>query len=527
MYPKSFSELELIQPILDAVQAQGYTEPTEIQARSIPVLLSGRDLMATAQTGGGKTAAFVLPLLQQLAISIAQDSAMEKPITVGPENGRYGDSGNGGRSNGRGRYDNGGRGGQGGRDARGGRYGGRDSRGGRYGNSQGPVRVPSVPAMPLALVLAPTRELAIQINDSIRDYGAKMRIRHTVVYGGAPKPTQQRILAEQPHILVATPGRLLDFINERHVSLERVRFLVLDEADRMLDMGFIPDVRRICAMTEKDRRTALFSATMAREIASLGESILNNPEHIECGTNTLPVESIDQSVMFVEHGNKNELLLNLIAERGMHRTIVFTRTKHRASRLSMMLEKHNIKSDSIHGDKNQSARRRALDAFRAGRIQVLVATDVAARGIDVDAISHVVNFEMPNEAETYIHRIGRTGRAGADGSALSMCDRDEIGSLRSIERLINSSVRVDSNHAFHFDAPEPRSLGRGGNRGGRPNGGRPSGGNGRGGNGGGYRGGRPGNSGGGQNFRRGRDEGRPSNGGGRSRSYGEGARKGA
>jgi ATP-dependent RNA helicase RhlE len=453
-------------------------------------------------------------LLQQLAISIAQDSAMEKPATVGPESGRYGDSSNGGRSNGRGRYDNGGRGGQGSRDSRGGRYGGRDSRGGRYGNSQGPVRVPSVPAMPLALVLAPTRELAIQINDSIRDYGAKMKIRHTVVYGGAPKPTQQRLLAEQPHILVATPGRLLDFINERHVSLERVHFLVLDEADRMLDMGFIPDVRRICAMTEKDRRTALFSATMAREIAALGESILNNPEHIECGTSTLPVESIDQSVMFVEHGNKNELLLNLIAERGMHRTIVFTRTKHRASRLSMMLEKHNIKSDSIHGDKNQSARRRALDAFRAGRIQVLVATDVAARGIDVDAISHVVNFEMPNEAETYIHRIGRTGRAGADGSALSMCDRDEIGSLRSIERLIKSSVRVDSDHAFHFDAPEPRAAGRGGSRGGRPNGGRsggrPSSGGGRGGNGGGYRGG-----------------GRPSNGGGRSRSYGDGARRGA
>ena len=428
----TFSELELITPILDALKSEGYHTPTEIQARAIPVLLAGHDLLGTAQTGGGKTAAFVLPILQSLSVARQLERTFEEPAAA-PQRA------NGGRRNSRGRIAT-------------------DHMAGL------PRRRPEA-ARPSALILAPTRELAMQISQSVSAYGARLKVRHTVVYGGASKNTQARELAQQPEVLVATPGRLLDFINEKAVTLEDVRYLVLDEADRMLDMGFIPDVRRIVAMTAQRRQTTMFSATMPREIADLAAGILKDPVRIECEHGSMRVEAIDHSVMFVDQADKLTLLVDMIERQHMHRALVFTRTKHRATRVAKALNKQNIDSDAIHGDKTQNARTRALDAFKKGKIQVLVATDVAARGIDVDSISHVINFELPGEAEaeTYVHRIGRTGRAGADGSAVSFCSRDEVRSLRAIEQLMKMSVRVDRDHEFHFEVPTvaPRAPGRG------------------------------------------------------------------
>ncbi|TVQ36485.1 MAG: DEAD/DEAH box helicase [Spirochaetaceae bacterium] len=433
-----FSELELITPILEALETEGYSEPTEIQVRAIPVLLAGDDLLGTAQTGGGKTAAFVLPMLQSLSVARQLERTFDEPPAAPARGARS-------------------------------RRNRRDNAGTRTAH---PERLAGLPrraaeaARPTALILAPTRELAMQISQSVSAYGARLRVRHTVVYGGASKNTQATELARRPEVLVATPGRLLDFVSEKKVTLEDVRYLVLDEADRMLDMGFIPDVRRLVAMTAQKRQTALFSATMPREIADLAAGILSNPVRIECERGSMRVEAIDQSVMFVDQPDKLALLMNLIEQQQMYRAIVFTRTKHRASRLARALNKQNIDSDAIHGDKTQNARIRALEAFKKGKIQVLVATDVAARGIDVDSISHVINFELPGEAdaETYVHRIGRTGRAGAVGSAVSFCSRDELGSLRAIENLIKTPVRVDRNHEFHFEVPaampRPASNGR-------------------------------------------------------------------
>ncbi|TVR31757.1 MAG: DEAD/DEAH box helicase [Spirochaetaceae bacterium] len=434
----TFSELELITPILNALKSEGYHTPTEIQARAIPVLLAGHDLLGTAQTGGGKTAAFVLPILQSLSVARQLERTFEEPAAA-PQRGT------GGRRNSRSNAAN--------------------SRGRiPTDHMAGLPRRRAEAARPAALILAPTRELAMQISQSVSAYGARLKVRHTVVYGGASKNTQARELAQQPEVLVATPGRLLDFINEKAVTLEDVRYLVLDEADRMLDMGFIPDVRRIVAMTAQRRQTTMFSATMPREIADLAAGILKDPVRIECEHGSMRVEAIDHSVMFVDQADKLTLLVDMIERQHMHRAIVFTRTKHRATRVAKALNKQNIDSDAIHGDKTQSARTRALDAFKKGKIQVLVATDVAARGIDVDSISHVINFELPGEAEaeTYVHRIGRTGRAGADGSAVSFCSRDEVRSLRAIEQLMKMSVRVDRDHEFHFEVPRvaPRAAGR-------------------------------------------------------------------
>lgn len=423
-----FDELGLSPNVQTAVSNCGYTTPTEVQARTIPTVIAGRDVVATAQTGGGKTASFVLPMIHRLSTATPQE--------------------------------------------RGNPQGGASS---RKKDRRGPR--PARTATPTALILAPTRELAIQIFESTRTYGAGSRLRGACVYGGAPKPSQTRSLEAGPEILVATPGRLLDFINERRIDLSKVQYLVLDEGDRMLDMGFMPDIRKIVAMTSSSRQTVLYSATMPDEIEKLSREILTDPERVECSSGEMNVEGIDQSVMFVEQDDKTQLLVDLIEKRQMFKALVFTRTKHKASRLAKHLAKQRIDSAEIHGDRTQNQRKRALDLFRSGKVQVLVATDVAARGIDVDSITHVINYEMPNEAETYVHRIGRTGRAGATGSAVSLCNREEFGALKSIERLIDKSITIDPDHQWHIDI-KPRGQGGGkrGGRGSRQNGRGPKGG---------------------------------------------------
>ena len=379
MTKPTFPSLNLNTTILSAIHDAGYHEPTEIQHRTIPKLLAGKDVLATAQTGTGKTAAFVLPMLQNLK------------------------------------------------------------------RAEGTARR----AMPTALVLAPTRELAVQIAESISTYSKGSRLQCAAIFGGASKSGQLTKLRSRPDIIVATPGRLLDFIDERAISLKSVMYLVLDEADRMLDMGFIPAIRRIVAMTPLERQTALFSATMPQAIRKLSGELLRNPVSIQAERGEMRVERIDQSVMYVDREDKFNLLSSIIQDRGMFRALVFTRTKYKASRVAKKLSKLNLPSDSLHGDKSQSARTRALDNFKKGKIQVLVATDVASRGIDVEDITHVVNFELPNEPETYVHRIGRTARAGSVGSAVSLCDETEVKHLRGIEKLIGVALTVDRDQPYH------------------------------------------------------------------------------
>jgi ATP-dependent RNA helicase RhlE len=379
MDSSTFTSLRLDANTLAAVDAAGYTTPTEVQQRTIPEILAGRDVLATAQTGTGKTAAFVLPMLQRV----------EKAPRAGHA------------------------------------------------------------ATPSALIIAPTRELAAQIAESIRIYGKGSDLRAVAIFGGASRSRQIGELSNHPDIVVATPGRLLDLISDRYIKLHEVTYLVLDEADRMLDMGFIPAVRQIMGMTPETRQTTLFSATMPKPIQALANDFLRNPVRIQAESGELRVEKINQSVLHVDQADKLTLLPDLIRDRGMFRVLVFTRTKHRASKVAKVLAKQNLPSDAIHGDKSQAARTRALAAFKSGKIQVLVATDVASRGIDVDDISHVVNFELPNEAETYVHRIGRTARAGAAGHAISLCDSSEMSYLRDIERLMGMQLSVDRDHPFH------------------------------------------------------------------------------
>ncbi len=372
----NFASLGLSEKTLSAVGAAGYTNPTEIQTRTIPELLAGRDILGTAQTGTGKTAAFVLPMVDIL-----------------------------GRA-------------------------GRPSR--------------KSCATPRGLVVTPTRELAAQVHESITTYGRGSSLRSAAIFGGASKHGQLKVLSSPPDIIVATPGRLLDFVSEKRIDLSAVAYLVLDEADRMMDMGFIPDVRRIVALCAKDRQTALFSATMPKPIAALARELLHDPIRVEAQGGNLRVEGIAQSVMHVQQADKISLLPRLIHDRQMYKVLVFTRTKHRARKVAKVLGQHKLASDSIHGDKSQNARNRALADFKKGKIRVLVATDVASRGIDVDDISHVVNFELPNEAETYVHRIGRTARAGAEGIAISLCDTAERAYLRGIEKLVGTKLSVET-----------------------------------------------------------------------------------
>ena len=383
-----FSDFALIEPLLRAVASEGYTTPTPIQQRAIPHVLAGRDVLGCAQTGTGKTAAFALPILQDLA-------------TAGP---------------------------------------------------------PARPRHPRVLVLTPTRELATQIGDSFATYGRHTPLRHTVIFGGVGQSPQVHALRAGVDILVATPGRLLDLMGQRLVNLEHIRIFVLDEADRMLDMGFIHDVRRVIERLPPRRQTLLFSATMPLEIQSLGSSILSDPIQVGAGRPvSTAADNIDQSIYFVEKADKRALLAHLLGDPAITRALVFTRTKHGANRVTEHLRKARIVAGVIHGNKSQGAREQALADFKSGRARVLVATDIAARGIDIEDISHVINFDLPNVAESYVHRIGRTARAGASGIALSFCDTEERAYLRDIERLVRARLRVVPEHPYQ-SARRPPEL---------------------------------------------------------------------
>jgi len=311
-----------------------------------------------------------------------------------------------------------------------------------------------------ALVLTPTRELAAQIGDSFETYGGRLHLRHQVIFGGVNQNPQVRALQRGIDILVACPGRLLDLQGQGFVDLSRIEFFVLDEADRMLDMGFIHDVRRVLRLLPGRRQNLLFSATMPKAIIDLAGSFLHEPVLVEVSPESLTVERIDQKVMFVEKADKRRLLADIIAQGEVEQALVFTRTKHGANRLVKQLSQVGITALAIHGNKSQAARTRALDAFRSGRLSILVATDVASRGIDVDGISHVVNYDLPNEPESYVHRIGRTGRAGRDGKAIAFCDQSEGGYLRDIERLIGESIQVDDDHPWHAASAVPAPAAR-------------------------------------------------------------------
>ncbi len=374
-----FDSLKLISPICKAVREEHYTQPTPIQIKAIPHLLEGRDLLGCAQTGTGKTAAFALPILQQL---------VKRNQITGKKQAR-------------------------------------------------------------TLILTPTRELALQIDESFRTYGRYLNLNQTVIYGGVRPKKQIRELFNGVDILVATPGRLLDLINQKHLYINKVNMLVFDEADRMLDMGFLPDIKKITSMVPANRQTILFSATLPDEILSLTQKFLVNPVQVCVSPPSSTVEKIKQRVLFVKRENKSALLETLLENENIERALVFTRTKHGANRVAKRLIKNQIRTEAFHGDKSQSARIQALKKFRSGHARVLVATDVASRGLDVDGITHVINFELPEEAENYIHRIGRTARAGAEGIALSFCDAGERGYLRKIEKTIQCDVSVEEDHPYH------------------------------------------------------------------------------
>jgi len=305
------------------------------------------------------------------------------------------------------------------------------------------------PRSPSALILTPTRELAAQIGQSFATYGRHLALKHTVVYGGVPQGRQARALASGVDVLVATPGRLLDLMEQRLVGLGKIKIFTLDEADRMLDMGFIHDIKKIVAAMPSQRQSLFFSATMPSAVKRLASSLLSDPVTASVSRVSCAAERIEQKVMFVDRGDKDALLSELLKDNTIYRALVFTRTKHRANRVSDKLNKLKVSAEAIHGNKSQGARQRALRNFISGRTRVLVATDIAARGIDVDGITHVINFELPNEPESYVHRIGRTARAGASGVAISFCDHDEKAYLGSIERLIKNAVPVDEEHPFH------------------------------------------------------------------------------
>lgn len=303
-----------------------------------------------------------------------------------------------------------------------------------------------------ALILTPTRELAVQIGDSFKTYGRYLKVGYTVVYGGVSYRPQIKGLSKGIDVLIATPGRLVDLLNQGYVKLDQTETFVLDEGDRMLDMGFLPDIRKIFAMLPEQRQTMLFSATMSKEISALAKQFLNDPMNISVAPQSTTADNIDQRVMFVDKEYKSELLASVFTDESIKRAVVFTRTKHGADRLAQKLNKGKIKAEALHGDKSQSARLQALRKFRSGNARVLVATDVASRGLDIEGVTHVINYEIPNEAESYVHRIGRTARAGSSGVALSFCDRGERGYLRTIEKSINSAVTVVEDHPFHSHA---------------------------------------------------------------------------
>lgn len=374
----TFEQLELIEPIQKALTKEGYTIPTPIQAEAIPYVLDGYDLLGCAQTGTGKTAAFSIPIIQNLY------------------------------------------------------------------NERLHGKVSGIKA----LILTPTRELAIQIGESFTAYGKYTNVKHTVIFGGVGQKPQTDALRHGIDVLIATPGRLLDLINQGFVNLKSLDYFVLDEADRMLDMGFIHDIKRILPLLPKKRQSLFFSATMPPEIERLAGTILQHPQKVEVTPASSTVEKIDQSVYFVEKTEKVSLLTQLLKDSSLESVLVFTRTKHGADKVARVLAKANIGAEAIHGNKSQTARQRALTNFKDHTTRVLIATDIAARGIDVDHLSHVINYELPNVPETYVHRIGRTGRAGRSGVAYSFCDAEEVPYLKDIQKLIGKQISVAGGNQF-------------------------------------------------------------------------------
>ncbi len=379
-----FKKLGLIEPILKALDAEGYETPTPIQEQSIPILLEGKDLLGCAQTGTGKTAAFAIPILQKLYL---------------------------------------------------------DKKGSRE------------PRKIRALVVTPTRELAIQIGESFSTYGRYTKLKNTVIYGGVKQRNQTEALRRGVDILVATPGRLLDLIGQGFIHLGDVEYSVLDEADHMLDMGFIHDIKKIIVKLPKKRQSLFFSATMPPEIIKFSKAILGNPEKVTIRPELATAEKVEQAVYHVAKKSKIKLLVHLLQE-PVESVLVFSRTKHGANKIVRLLGKSNLNAAAIHGNKSQSARQRALGDFKAGRTNILVATDIAARGIDIDELALVVNYDLPNVSETYVHRIGRTGRAHKSGIAISFCDMEERAYLRDIEKLIHQRIPLIKDHPFVDDGTE-------------------------------------------------------------------------
>ena len=375
-----FNDLQLIEPILQALSKEGYSNPTPIQQQSIPVILQKRDLLGCAQTGTGKTAAFVIPTLQLMFGQLQERGRAQHTIST--------------------------------------------------------------------LILTPTRELAIQIGESIQAYGRYLPLRHQVIFGGVSQHSQVQSIRRGVDILVATPGRLLDLMQQGHISLRDIQYFILDEADRMLDMGFVHDVKRIIAKLPAKRQTLFFSATMPPEIMQLAKVLLNDPVKVEVTPPASTVDLIQQSVFHVDKQHKQSLLIHLLQDKSIETVLIFTQMKHSADKLARVLNNAGIRTEAIHGNKSQNARQSALANFKNKQTRVLVATDIAARGIDIDELAHVINYELPNVPETYVHRIGRTGRAGASGMAISFCDRGEKVFLADIEKLIRKKVPVVTSSTF-------------------------------------------------------------------------------
>lgn len=374
-----FEQLGLIKPILDALNSQGYEQPTPIQEKAIPSILQGKDLLGSAQTGTGKTAAFAIPILQNLSGKPQQKNQIK------------------------------------------------------------------------ALILTPTRELAIQIEENFQAYGKHLRLKSLVIFGGVKQHQQENDIRKGVDILIATPGRLLDFISQGIIKLNHLEIFVLDEADRMLDMGFVHDVKRILKLLPQKRQNLFFSATMPTEIAKLASEILVNPVKAEVAPVSSTADTIQQSIYFVEKDNKNDLLIHLLQDKKLDQVLVFSRTKYGADKIVKKLVKSGISAQAIHGDKSQNARQNALNNFKDKKTRVLVATDIAARGIDIDELKYVVNYELSDVSETYVHRIGRTGRAGSEGTSFSFVDGLDLANLRSTEKLIGKKIPVVTDHPFHTD----------------------------------------------------------------------------
>ena len=386
-----FNDLQLIEPVLQALSKEGYTNPTPIQAQAIPAILQKRDLLGCAQTGTGKTAAFTIPILQLMfqQKQLEHEQQKSKPTHERRQQRRI-----------------------------------------------------------QCLILTPTRELAIQIGESIEAYGHYLPFKHKVIFGGVPQHSQVQAIRSGVDIIVATPGRLLDLMQQRVLTLNDIQYFVLDEADRMLDMGFIHDVRKIISRLPLKRQTLFFSATMPNEIKNLANLLLTNPVKVEVTPPSSTVDIIQQSVYYVEKQNKLALLLLLLKDKSIETVLIFTQMKYAADKLARILNQAGIRTEAIHGNKSQNARQAALNNFKTRRTRVLIATDIAARGIDIDELAHVLNYELPNIPETYVHRIGRTGRAGASGTAISFCDWSEKIFLNDIQKLIKKTIPVITNHAY-------------------------------------------------------------------------------